>query len=269
MNKPRLLAMGSGLAVGYTATLVALNEAWYKEQRNAGFHFFNDNKDWLQQDKAGHFYSSFHFGRTGIEILRGAGVPEKKAVLYGGLLGIVLQAPIEFFDGFQAEYGASAGDLIANSLGAAAVISQELAWGEIRIMPKFSFNTTGYAALRPKVLGTNLPEQVLKDYNGQTYWASVNVGSFLKNASSYPKWLNVAVGYGVEEIVYNEKPLNQELGLQAYRQFYLSPDINLMHFKGKNKVINTMLYFLSIVKVPAPTLEYSNRKGFRFHSVYF
>jgi hypothetical protein len=42
------------------------------------------------------------------------------------------------------------------------------------------------------VLGSSLAEQMLKDYNGQTYWLSVNLHSFYKN----PKWLNLAIGYG-------------------------------------------------------------------------
>src|SRR5690606_26751805 len=126
------------------------------------------------------------------------GVPDKKAILYGGLTGIILQTPIEIFDGFQADYGASVGDAIANTVGSAAVVAQELAWREVRIMPKFSFQTTRYAAERPNVLGHTLAEQALKDYNGQTYWLSVNVGDFLKEESKYPKWLSIAVGYGAQ-----------------------------------------------------------------------
>jgi hypothetical protein len=38
-------------------------------------------------------------------------------------------------------------------------------------------------------------EQMLKDYNGQTYWLSVNLHSFYKG-SKIPKWLNLAIGYG-------------------------------------------------------------------------
>jgi hypothetical protein len=44
-----------------------------------------------------------------------------------------------------------------------------------RITPKFSFHTTQYAQYRPNVLGSSLAEQILKDYNGQTYWLSVNL----------------------------------------------------------------------------------------------
>ncbi|WP_460879124.1 DUF2279 domain-containing protein [Pontibacter rugosus] len=193
----------------------------------------------------------------------------EKAILYGGLLGVALQTPIEIFDGYQADYGASVGDMVANTAGSAAVVAQELAWQEIRIMPKYSFHTTRYADMRPNVLGSNLGEQALKDYNGQTYWLSVDVGAFLKEETKYPKWLNVAVGYGAEEMVYNDPEANAAAGLGTYRQFYLSPDLNLMHFKGRSKVWNTALYVLSIIKIPAPALEYNRKNGLKLHPLYF
>ncbi|MCP2044035.1 DUF2279 domain-containing protein [Pontibacter sp. HSC-36F09] len=269
VNKERLLVLGTGFAVGYTAMLVSLNKAWYKDQERTNFHFFNDNRQWKQMDKAGHFWGAFHESRAGIDLLRWAGVPDKKAILFGGLTGIILQTPIELFDGFQANYGSSVGDAIANTVGSAAVVAQELAWREVRIMPKFSFQTTRYAAERPNVLGHTLAEQALKDYNGQTYWLSVNVGDFLKEESKYPKWLSIAVGYGAEGMVYNDPELNKARGFNARRQFYLSPDLNLMHFKGRSKVLNTTLYVLSIIKIPAPALEYNRTDGLRFHPVYF
>jgi hypothetical protein len=79
--------------------------------------------------------------------------------------------------------GAS-GDIIANASGTALFVSQELLWKEQRITPKF--HTTQYAQYRPNVLGSSLAEQMLKDYNGQTYWLSVNLHSFYKG-SKIPK----------------------------------------------------------------------------------
>ena len=50
------------------------------------------------------------------------------------------------------------------------------------------------------LLGSSLPEQILKDYNGQTYWFSANLHSFFKK-SKIPKWFNIAVGYGAEGMI--------------------------------------------------------------------
>jgi hypothetical protein len=35
------------------------------------FHFINDNAEWLQMDKAGHIYSSYHLGRLGLKCSNG------------------------------------------------------------------------------------------------------------------------------------------------------------------------------------------------------
>jgi hypothetical protein len=75
--------------------------------------------------------------------------------------------------------GASSGDIIANASGTALFVSQELLWKEQRITPNF-FHTR-HAQYRPNVLGA-LAEQILKDYNGQTYWLSVNLHSFYKGS---------------------------------------------------------------------------------------
>ena len=48
--------------------------------------------------------------------------------------------------------------------------------------------------------GTNFFETFIKDYNGQTTWASFNIKAFMspeqKAKSPIPDWLNIAVGYG-------------------------------------------------------------------------
>ena len=54
-------------------------------------------------------------------------------------------------------------------------------------------------------------QQVLKDYNGQTYWLSANIWSFNKE-SNFPRWLNVAFGYGADGMLYGENnPTNNLL----------------------------------------------------------
>ncbi|TAD94403.1 MAG: hypothetical protein EAY75_00090 [Bacteroidetes bacterium] len=52
-------------------------------------------------------------------------------------------------------------------------------WNEVRLVPKFSFFPTPFAEQRPELLGKNISQQWLKDYNGQTYWLSVDIDKFL------------------------------------------------------------------------------------------
>ena len=88
--------------------------------------------------------------------------------------------PIEIFDGYSEAYGASAGDLIANATGSLFFLAQQKVWGEQRLIPRFSFRRTGYPSLRPDVLGDTRVSEILKDYNGQTYWVSIDADKFIK-----------------------------------------------------------------------------------------
>ncbi|MBK0403839.1 DUF2279 domain-containing protein [Adhaeribacter sp. BT258] len=266
----------AGIGAVYVGGLVVLSQAWYDKNTQTSFHFFNDNAEWKQMDKAGHFWGAFQESKGGVDALKKTGLSEKQAIWLGSLTGILLQTPIELLDGYQESYGASPGDLIANTAGSAAVLAQQLAWREIRIQPKFSFHKTRYAALRPDVLGNSLAERALKDYNGQTYWLSVDVAKFLPEERKYPKWLNLAVGYGAEEMVYNDPDANSQIGiekfgtpLKPYRQYYLTVDLNLRAIKTRSKVLKTAFYILDIFHLPAPALEYNNRKKLRFHGLYY
>ncbi|MFC6999960.1 DUF2279 domain-containing protein [Rufibacter roseus] len=261
--------IAAGTAVAYTSGLMLLNEAWYKDSPRSSFHWFNDAHEWKQLDKAGHAWGSFHLSRLGVDVLRAAGVSEKKAVWYGGAVGFAMLTPIEYFDGRSPTYGASLSDIAANATGSLLVIGQQLAWQELRIVPKYSFHRTRYAAFRPNLLGNGLAEEMLKDYNGHTYWLSVDVAKFLPASSSYPKWLNVAPGYGAEEMVYNDPDSNRAAGFHAYRQYYLSVDLNWKAIPTQSKFLKSTFYVLSIFKFPAPALEYNRRQGWKAHALYF
>ncbi|HEY8401451.1 MAG TPA: DUF2279 domain-containing protein [Cytophagaceae bacterium] len=250
----------------YTGGLIGLNELWYKESRRTSFHFFNDNHEWLQVDKVGHFYTAYYESKAFIQLFQWTGLSKKQA-LWGALAGIVFQTPIEIFDGFSPEYGASWGDLIANTTGSGLVLGQYLLWDEIRITPKFSFHFSPYASLRPNTLGQNFQERLLKDYNGQTYWLSFNLKSFLKN-SKLPSWLNLSAGYGGEEMVFGDPKANRDNGYHSYRQYYLALDVDFEKIPTQKKWVRTILFGLNMIHIPSPALEF-NRKGIKVHPVYF
>jgi hypothetical protein len=67
-NKVRNFVIVGSLTYG--AALYGLNELWYKDFPRQDFHFFNDNTQWKQVDKIGHFYSAYHLSRGGEAIFR-------------------------------------------------------------------------------------------------------------------------------------------------------------------------------------------------------
>lgn len=258
-------------AVLASAALVGLNQLWYADYPKSDFHFINDNKQWMQMDKMGHMYSAYQVGKFGAEALNWSGATQKQQLIYGATLGFVFLTAVEVMDGFSSEWGASTGDVIANAAGTTLYVSQELIWKEQRIIPKFSYHKTKYSDYRPDLLGSTTSEQILKDYNGQTYWFSVNLFSFSKK-SKIPKWFNIAFGYGAEGML-GENSVKNQLILptkqENYRQFYLSLDLNLAKINTKSQFLKAVFSVLNTVKIPAPTLEYSSQHGLQFHALYF
>lgn len=91
--------------------------------------------------------------------------------------------------------------MLANGAGTGLLIGQEILWKGQRIRLKLSFHRTKYAFLYPEKLGDGLLEELFKDYNGQTYWLSFNLSSFF-NCGILPEWLNLALGYGGDGMVF-------------------------------------------------------------------
>jgi uncharacterized protein YfiM (DUF2279 family) len=253
----------------YCITLAELNHLWYSQSPRSSFHFFNDNMEWNQMDKVGHFYSSFYLSTGGVDMLIWGGLSQKKALILDNVLGLALLTPIEILDGYSSAYGASWGDEIADAAGDIFAYSQYLLWKGIRIYPKFSDHSTAYSSLRPNVLGSTFAEKLIKDYNGQTYWISTPIGDWIGRESKFPKWIGISLGYGASGMVYAEPNKNEAMGYHSYRRYFLSMDIYLSKIKTRSKFVNTVFKLTNMIHFPLPTLEYSTVHGFTFHPLYF
>ena len=250
--------------------LVGLSQLWYADYPQSNFHFIDDANEWMQLDKAGHVFSSYHLGRFSAEALAWSGVSKKDQLLYGATYGFAFLTAVEVLDGYSAQWGASWTDVAANAAGTALYVSQELWWNEQRIIPKYSFHTTSYAQQRPDLVGSSLQEQLLKDDNGQTYWLSINVNAFLKT-KTLPSWLNVALGYGADGMLsaYEITPISSVSPASRTRQIYLSLDVDLSKIKTKSHLLKTICSVFNTIKIPAPTIEFKGSGGTTFHPVYF
>jgi len=265
--KKRKLILGVS-SVGLTsASLIYLNQAWYQEYNTSKFHFFNDNEEWFQMDKVGHTFTTYQTGRLMMGGMDWAGYNKKKQMLYGGLSGFAYLAAIEVMDGYSEGWGFSWGDIAANTVGSGLAIGQKALWNEQRIQLKFSFRQTSLAQYRPDLLGKSWSTQILKDYNGQTYWLSINPSSFMKPETKFPKWLNVAFGYGADGMLgarYNTILVMDENGntkyFNRYRQYYFSLDADLTRIKTKSKILKSIFSCINIIKIPFPNLELSEGK---------
>ncbi len=271
LNKDRRVALIISESVLATVSFIGLNQFWNGNYPKSNFRIVNNNAEWLQMDKVAHLFSSYQIGRAGAEVLNWSGVSKKSQLIYGSTLGFAFLSTVDLFDGYNSQNGFSWGDIAANAGGTALYVSQELLWKEQRIVPKFSFHASPYATLNPSVLGSSYPNQIFKDYNGQTYWLSGNLFSFFKQ-SKIPKWLNVAVGYGAEGMITpNDELVNTTFFPEKQRtsQFYFSFDVDLRKIPTKNNTLKTIFSIFNTLKIPAPTFEINGRGAAKFHIIYF
>ncbi|MGB3799394.1 MAG: DUF2279 domain-containing protein, partial [Lewinella sp.] len=272
-------AAGTG-AILYSAATYGLYDIWYKEYATVGLRSFDDWGEWNQMDKAGHFYSAYMYSRHAFAGLRWAGL--KRPVARYTALGVanLLQGTIEVFDGYSEEWGFSWTDMGANLAGSLVFTLQDIAWKEQRILVKVSndfrphpdipvsrgehTSNVGYVSrLR---FGDYPFERTIKDYNAMTFWLSVNPASFFPK-SPLPDWLNIAVGYGSENVYgayfnsWRDAAGNGfNYGPERYRQWALSPDIYFSRIPTRKRWVRLVLGILDSIKRPAPALEYSKGK---------
>ena len=263
-HKKRILLL-SQTAV-YSSSLLALNQLWYKEYPKSSFHFVNDNNEWMKMDKLGHAVTSYNMGVAGIDAYRWAGYNDVVSTFIGGFTGSIFLTSLEILDGFSKEWGSSTGDLLANSIGSIVCILEQKIWDEQKIILKYSFKPSSFSKYNPRILGRNLIEQSIKDYNGQTYWASFNIKSlFLLEDTKFPDWLNIAIGYSIDGMI--SPVYNDEDDLETKKQYLASLDIDLNKINTNIRFLNRIIHIFGFIKIPAPTLEISN-SDIKLHYMY-
>lgn len=255
----------SGMAI-YASSMYGAYHLWYKDVDKTNFHWHNDNSVWMQMDKVGHSYSAYHISLYLSDNLK---YHSKDYALFSTLYALLLVNTIEVYDGHFDEWGASWGDLIANTSGASLFYIQERLWNEQRIMFRFNFIPSRIAKYNPSQLGDSFLKQLLKDYNAQTYWLSFNPASF--SDLNIPQWLNLAVGYGANGMTgarYNI-PSCLPTDFNREREFYISLDVDLRRINTGSKHLNKILKALSFIKIPSPTVSYTNINGLKFIPIYY
>lgn len=272
INKSRLIPVISGYSVAYLGSMSYLQFIWYKDHERVPFHLYNDLRGYNQIDKCGHFFGSYLESYVGFQSLLWAGVPRKKAAIYGGMLGFIMQFPIEIFDGIYEGWGFSWSDVGANSLGSALVIGQELAFHEQIIKYKFTFSHSPYASQANGYLGNGFDE-LMYDYNAHSYWLSFGINRLI-HYDKIPDWLNIALGYSAGGMYGEFENKTSYHGVlipetERYRQFLLSLDVDFTKIPVKNKFLKKVFNSMFMIKIPFPTLEINTKGEVNFYPIYY
>jgi uncharacterized protein YfiM (DUF2279 family) len=274
INKARLYTVAGAQVVGYGTTLYLLNKLWYEEYPRQGFNFHNDFPDWLQMDKLGHATASYHLSRLGAQSFRWAGLDHRQSAWLGVISATSFLGVVEVLDGLSTGWGFSVADFTANKIGAFTFLGQELIWQQQKILWKYSFYPSEYSQYRPEVLGNNLPEKMLKDYNGMSFWLSSNLYSLSGENDFFPQWLNLAIGHSATGMItsrhypFDSKSLDFP-SFDRHRQWLISPDIDWQRIPTNNNLLKTLFAGLNLWKLPAPAIEYNSAEGWKLHLIYF
>ncbi len=292
----RFWPIAGGGALIYGASLVGLNNVWYKQYPRSSFHFFDDHKEWMQMDKAGHIMTAYTEANWSYNAFRWAGVKEGTSIWLGAGTGFLLQSGIEVLDGFSTEWGFSWSDMLANTIGAALFASQQSKYGEQRIILKVS-NTPVRYAVTPIVsldgtstsslqerasdlFGDVYSQTFFKDYNAVKFWVTVSPDAYLPAGVQYkPGWLSLSMGYGAGNLYggFANKWVAKngavyELGQKEYprlRMVLFSLDVDFARIPTKDPFFRGFFHTINFIKIPAPTLEISGTGKVKFRWLYF
>jgi hypothetical protein len=273
-NPPRLRGVVASEIAGGLLVTTGLYYLWYHKNPRSKFHFFNDNAEWLQMDKFGHATTAYTIAAVQYDLLRWCGVKNGPSITAGSLTALGYMSIIEILDGFSSKWGFSKGDMLANIIGSALFAAQQQGWREQRISLQFSYHASLFPPYYPEELGDNRVSRIIKDYNGQTYWLSINIKSFLPSSSGFPPWLNLSMGYGAEGMIgarANPDSINGKAipFFQRYRQFYLAPGIDFLRVPSSSGLFNTAAYLTRFIEFPGPALEWNGLGKWKFHPLYF
>lgn len=263
-NPKRVKIAAVALGTTYVASMTGLYQLWYKDYPSSRFHYFDDQYEWKRMDKMGHIGTAYYVSRWCNDIVTWTGAKRNNSALIGTGVSYLFLTTIEFFDAYSTNWGFSVSDMVANTTGCGLFLGQQLLWKEQRMQIKFSYVPTKYPDYRPDDLGKTDIEKLFKDYNGQTYWLSFNIHSFLNKDSRFPKWLNFAFGYGADGMVtaYEQAfeikhvifPLEGRV-----REYYISPDIDLTKINVHSKLFHAFAKTFGFIKFPLPAIKWRDR----------
>jgi hypothetical protein len=237
-----------GLAAASILPAVTLGGALYqnyvtfwKNDDRVPFHISNDPPYAMHNDKLGHAW----FSSMSSDLIRlgyrEAGVSASTSAWLGFGFALGTELLVEFEDGFRSGkpyYGFSPGDAVADVIGASLPLLRHYAGGEY--VPQFKMSVWPSSALHAY-------SSILDDNESQFFWLSLNI-------PTAPKWLNIAIGHGVENI--DEAAwLPERADKQRATQLYLAPDLDLTGLPIEGEAWQIIAEILSHIRVPLPALQ--------------
>jgi len=258
IKKGRVLLVGSSLAAVLGGSYLYVESSWWSDKQ-IPFHF-DDGSDLtyaLNVDKVGHFMGGLEAADFFSSSIQWAGMNERKSIWYGAAFGTGLQLAIEMKDAYAPYWGFSKWDLALGSAGSFWPVAQYYNTDLKAINFKFSYykRSNIYWDL-DKQRGKETNKYAWQDdYPNQTYWVTLDINHFIETCC-WPDWLNVAVGFGIDDTQYlNES--NSKTGGNNEWYIALDYDVPKMLKKWNSPTGKKVKHWLNYFHFPAPTIRIS------------
>jgi len=258
IKKGRVLLVGSSLAAVLGGSYLYVENSWWSDKQ-IPFHF-DDGSDLtyaLNVDKVGHFMGGLEAADFFSSSIQWAGMNERKSIWYGAAFGTGLQLAIEMKDAYAPYWGFSKWDLALGSAGSFWPVAQYYNTDLKAINFKFSYykRSNIYWDL-DKQRGKETNKYAWQDdYPNQTYWLTLDINHFIETCC-WPDWLNVAVGFGIDDTQYlNES--NSKTGGNNEWYIALDYDVPKMLKKWNSPTGKKVKHWLNYFHFPAPTIRIS------------
>jgi hypothetical protein len=164
------------------------------------------------------------------------GFSPSAATWWGAGLSFLNSLTVEVGDGFT-PFGFDWSDL---GMGAAG-IGYGVLQSEVPVFQNVNLKFSYWSGR-----GFKTPAAFIQDYDAMTVWASVNVHEFLPETwkEYWPKWLALAVGYGVHDG-------------ETRREFAIGFDINFLGFEGTSEDLLFLKKSLNLIRPPLPAVKFT------------
>ncbi|MEW6512293.1 MAG: DUF2279 domain-containing protein [Bacteroidota bacterium] len=242
----RKIASTAMVGAIFAANLVDAYFTWWKDAQKP-FSFFSE--DWLNGphlgiDKPGHFYGAYSIFKITRTILLWGGHDRSTAFWWATGLSLFNGLEVEIGDGFS-PYGFDVEDLLFDFAGVGYAMLQS----EIPYLENFNFKFSYWSEK-----GVKTPAAFVEDYDALTIWLSFNMHNLLPEpvAGVWPKWLNLAVGYGVDDRV-------------TRREFLIGLDLNFEGFETESQDVLLLERIGNVWHAPAPAVKFTTGRGPRWY----
>ena len=262
VNKNRVILVSSSLAAYFGASFYYVQNTWWSDVSN-DFHFDpgNDLVYALNVDKAAHFFGGVYSSDLFSSSYRWAGVDYTRSLWYGACFGTGIQLAIELKDAYAPYWGFSKWDFAIGSAGSFWPVLQNYYQPLQALNFKFSYfkRSNIYWDLENQRGRNPSKFSWYDDYPNQTYWMTLDTDK-LFNKNKFPKWLDFAFGFGLDDTQY----LNGGTKMGGKQEFYiaLDYDVNQILKAWDTPFAKKIKFILKYYKLPAPTIQVAPKLKF-------